>query len=119
MAHFAEIDENNIVLRVIVVNNNELLNELSIEDETKGKTFCSNLFGGSWIQTSYNNNFRKNFAGIGYTYDENRDAFVPIKPYKAWVLDSDTCHWNAPINLPADHETVNYTWDSDTNNWTS
>ncbi len=84
MAHYAEIDENNVVLRVIVVHN---------DYESEGPQYCSNLLGGNWVQTSYNANFRKNFAGIGYTYDTIRDAFVPPKPSENAVLNEDTCQW--------------------------
>ena len=76
MAHFAELDENNIVQRVIVVHNNELLDENGIELEQKGIDFCTNLLGGRWIQTSYNANFRGIYAGIGHTYDETLDVFI-------------------------------------------
>lgn len=95
MAHFAELDENNIVKQVIVVHNNELLDN-GVESETKGIAFCQSLFGGNWIQTSYNGNIRKNYAGIGYTYDAVRDAFIPQKlechPDDI-VLVEDTCQW--------------------------
>jgi hypothetical protein len=76
MAHFAELNENNVVTRVIVVHNNELLDN-GVESEAKGIAFCKSLFGGEWVQTSYNSNFRENFAGIGYTYDQELDAFIP------------------------------------------
>ncbi len=92
MAHFAQLDESNNVLQVIVVNNNELLDN-GIESEAKGIEFCQSLFGGNWVQTSYNNNFRKNYAGIGYYYDETRDAFIPPKPLGNWLLNEDTCRW--------------------------
>ncbi len=89
MAHFAEIDENNIVLRVLVVSN---------EQEHRGQEFLANDLGlgGVWKQTSYNGNFRKNFAGIGYTYDEQRDAFIPPKPEGATGIDEETCQWIIP-----------------------
>lgn len=91
MAHFAELDENNIVLRVIAVHNNELLDN-GVESEVKGITFCQSIFGIDtvWKQTSYNNNFRKNFAGVGFKYDKNRDAFISTKPYSSWVLNNDS-----------------------------
>lgn len=92
MAHFAELDENNLVKQVIVVHNNELLDN-GVESEAKGIAFCQSLFGGNWKQTSYNGNIRKNYAGIGYTYDEERDAFIPPKPEGDWVLNEDTCQW--------------------------
>jgi len=93
MAHFAELGLNNTVLRVIVVHNNELLDENSVEQEVKGADFCRNLFGGTWVQTSYNANSRKNFAGAGFTYDSERDAFIPPKPAGNWVLNEETCQW--------------------------
>jgi hypothetical protein len=85
MAHFAQINENNIITQVIVVNNNELLDENGVEQESKGQEFCTNLLGGNWIQTSYNSTFRKNYAGIGFAYDSVRDAFISPKPYPSWV----------------------------------
>lgn len=97
MAHFAELDENNIVLRVVVVHNNELLDDMGLsESEQKGIDFCVSLFGGRWIQTSYNGKIRKNFAGEGFTYDQRRDAFIPPQPGPEWVLDEATCQWVKP-----------------------
>lgn len=93
MAHFAELDENDLVNRVIVVHNNELLNDDGEEVEQLGIDFCVANFGGNWIQTSYNGNFRKNFAGIGYNYDKERDAFISPKPLGNWLLNEDTCRW--------------------------
>jgi hypothetical protein len=93
MAHFAQLDESNIVTQVIVVHNNELLDN-GVESEAKGIAFCQSLLGGNWVQTSYNGNIRKNYAGIGYTYDQTRDAFIPPKPELGeWVLNEDTCIW--------------------------
>ena len=94
MAHFAELDESNIVKQVIVVNNDQLLDENNLESEQIGIAFCANLLGGVWIQTSYNANIRKNFAGIGFTYDEALDAFIPPKCHNEAELDTDTCTWN-------------------------
>ena len=101
MAHFAKL-ENNVVTQVIVVSNQDILNEQGQESEEKGIAFCSNLLGGTWKQTSYNGNIRKNYAGIGYTYDEGRDAFIPPKPYNSWLLDENTCQWKAPVDYPTD-----------------
>lgn len=115
MAHFAQIDENNIVQQVIVVHNNELLDENGIEQESKGIQFCQSLLGGNWVQTSYNATFRKNYAGIGYTYDTVRDAFIPIKPYESWVLNEDTCQYEAPTTYPNDGKV--YSWDEETVSW--
>lgn len=92
MAHFAKLNDNNEVIEVIVVNNEELLVD-GIEVEQKGIDFCENLFGGKWIQTSFNATFRKNYAGIGYTYDADRDAFISPKPSDDAVLDEMTCRW--------------------------
>ena len=120
MAHFAELDANNIVLRVIVVHNNELMDN-GQESEAKGIAFCQSLFGGTWVQTSYNSNFRKNYAGIGYTYDATRDAFIPPQPYPSWVLNEETCQWEAPIPYPTDVGTPEvpkrYIWDESLVNW--
>lgn len=115
MAHFAQIDENNIVQQVIVVHNNELLDENGIEQESKGVEFCKTLLGGNWIQTSYNAKFRKNYAGQGYTYDSVRDAFIPPKPYNSWILNEDTCQYEAPILYPNDGKP--YRWDENTISW--
>jgi hypothetical protein len=107
MAHFAEIDENNIVLRVIVVDNNL---------ESIGSEWCSQTFGGNWIQTSYNNKIRKNFAGIGYTYNPVLDAFIPPKPENSssWVLDETTCQWIPPIPKPT---VPLYEWNEEQQQW--
>lgn len=115
MAHFAQIDENNIVQQVIVVHNNELLDENGYEKESKGIQFCESLFGGLWVQTSYNTSFRKNFAGIGYTFDRARQAFIPPKPYNSWILNEGTCTWEAPIPYPSDGSM--YQWNEDTQIW--
>jgi len=115
MAHFAQLDENNRVVQVIVVHNNELLDENGQESEAKGITFCQNLFGGNWIQTSYNGNIRKNYAGYGYTYDNQRDAFIPPKPFASWILNEDTCQWNAPVIMPNDEK--RYSWNEEQLNW--
>lgn len=116
MAHFAEIGLDNIVQQVIVVNNGELLDENGIEQEAKGCEFCRQLLGGTWIQTSYNNTLRKNFAGVGYTYNSTLDAFVPPQPYPSWTLDETTCHWQPPTPMPQDGN--QYTWNEATQTWT-
>ena len=115
MAHYAELDENNIVLQVIVVRNQDCLDENGQESEQKGIDFCSNLLGGTWKQTSYNGNIRKNYAGIGYTYDEALDAFVAPKPYNSWLLDQDKAQWKAPVDMPTDDKM--YSWDESTTSW--
>ena len=114
MAHFAKL-ENNIVKQVIVVANEELLDENGKENEQKGIDFCSNLLGGTWIQTSYNGNIRKNYAGIGYKYDPALDAFIPPQPFASWVLDETTAQWKAPVDMPTDGK--RYSWDEDTTSW--
>lgn len=99
MAHFAELDANNMVLRVIVVSNDMALDENGAESEGVGIAFCQLLFGADtrWIQTSYNGSIRKNYAGIGYTYDAQRDAFIAPQPEGGgWVLDEETCRWRNP-----------------------
>ena len=106
MSYFAEIDKNNIVLRVLVGDNN-LPNE--------GYDWFVENLGGTWIQTSFNANFRKNFASIGFTYDVERDAFIPPKPFDSWVLDEETCQWAAPIPYPKDEKA--YLWDETKINW--
>jgi len=100
MAHFAEIDENNIVQRVIVVSNDVLLVD-GVENEHKGIDFCKSLYGENtnWVQTSYNNSFRKQFAGIGMTYDSNKNKFIVPQPYSSWTLNQND-DWQAPISCP-------------------
>jgi hypothetical protein len=116
MAHFAKLDENNVVLEVNVVHNNELLQD-GVESESKGIQFLVDWSGGYslWKQTSYNGNFRKNYAGIGYTYDATRDAFISPQPFPSWVLNEDTCLWNAPVQAPTDGQF--YHWDEATTSW--
>ena len=104
MSHFAEIDNNNTVIRVLVGPN--------YGDE--GQAFFEGL-GGRWVKTSYNGNIRKNYAGIGYAYDAARDAFIGPKPYNSWVLDEDTCQWKAPIEYPTDG--LMYEWDEELTDW--
>lgn len=117
MAHFAQLDNDNTVLQVIVVHNNELLDENGQENEFRGVQFCQSLLGENtiWYQTSYNGKFRKNFAGIGYTYDEQRGAFIPPKPYASWVLNEDICRWDPPVQMPTDGKY--YIWDEPTISW--
>ena len=107
MAHFAEINENNVVQRVLVVDN--LI-------EHRGADFLANDLGlgGTWIQTSYNHNFRKQYAGIGYTYDAVNDVFISLQPYPSWSLD-DNFDWQPPTPRP---EGNNWVWDEDNLSWT-
>lgn len=118
MAHFAEVDENNVVLRVLVVDN---------QHENDGQNFLANTLGlgGTWLKTSYNTvggihtsggtPYRKNYAGVGFTYDEVRDAFIPPKPYNSWVLNETSCLYEAPIAYPTDGK--RYTWNEETTSW--
>jgi len=117
MAHFAEINEENIVTQVIVVHNNELLVGED-ESEEKGIDFCESLFGHrNWVQTSYNSNIRYNFAGIGYTWDPDNNAFYAPQPYPSWSLNEDYI-WEAPIPYPEDaSEDKIYTWDEENQKW--
>ena len=117
MAHFAEINENNIVTQVIVVNNTELL-EGEQESEIKGIDFCESLYGHrNWVQTSYNANIRYNFAGIGYTWDSENDAFYAPQPYPSWSLDENFI-WQAPVPYPEDASADKvYEWDEDNLTW--
>ena len=115
MAHFAEIDSNNVVLRVIVIDNKDTSDANGIEKEYIGAAFCERLFGGTWKQTSYNGNKRKNYAGVGYTYNADIDAFVPPQPYPSWTLDANA-QWQAPVTMPSDGKM--YSWDEATISWT-
>jgi hypothetical protein len=114
MAHFAELDANNVVLRVIVVDNKDTSDVNRVEKEYIGAVFCEKLFGGTWKQTSYNGNFRKNYAGIGYTYHADIDAFVPPQPYPSWTLNADA-NWQAPVAMPTDGE--RYSWNESAQAW--
>ena len=115
MAHFAQLNDDNEVVTVVVVANSELLDENENEQESLGITFCNRLFGGTWKQTSYNNTFRKNFAGVGYVFDSSRNAFIPPKPYASWLLNETTCQWEAPIAMPVDE--YFYAWNEDKRSW--
>lgn len=117
MAHFAKLDENNIVLAVNVVDNIELDNLPFPESEPKGIAFLTKWSGGysNWKQTSYNATFRYNYAGVGFTYDPISDAFIPIKPYPSWLLDTQIYNWVAPIPYPTDGK--DYVWNETTRSW--
>ena len=115
MAHFARLDENNTVIHVSVVDNENLLKD-GVEDEQTGIDYLIGVHGGgTWKQTSYNNNIRKNYAGVGYTYDSTRDAFIPPQLYNSWTLNEDTCLWEAPVAYPDDDKM--YDWDEETTSW--
>ena len=126
MASFAKIGLNNKVIAVHSVVNEVLHDSNGIEQEVNGIDFLTKLHGWSiWVQTSYNthggvhnNNgtpLRKNFAGIGYTYDEDRDAFIPKKPFNSWILNEDTCLWESPIPYPQDNN--RYNWNEQNQSW--
>jgi hypothetical protein len=117
MAHFAEINSNNRVLRVVPVVNTIILDKNGQESEELGQEFLSRTLGGNWIQTSYNARIRKNYAGIGMIYDASRDAFMHLKPANnnSWVLNEDTCQWEPPIAYPDDGKL--YKWDESTISW--
>ena len=111
MAHFAKLKTGNIVETVVVVNNDVATSEQI------GIDFLNNLYGTRdvWIQTSYNGNFRKNFAGIGFRYDDEKDAFVAPQPFPSWTLNEDTCKWEAPVDKPNDDNY--YLWNEENKNW--
>jgi hypothetical protein len=114
MAHYAELDANNTVIRVIVINNSDELKD-GVEDESTGAAFCAALTGRPiWKKTSYNNNIRKRYASIGFTYDPVKDVFVAPQPFPSWVLD-DNSDWQAPTPRPEDENL--YYWDESTLSW--
>lgn len=115
MAHFAELDLDNVVKRVIVVSNDVLKDSQGEEKENLGILYCQQLLGGIWKQTSYNSSFRKNYAGVGFLYDASRDAFIAPKPYPSWVLIETTCQWESPVPYPSDGR--QYRWDEATISW--
>jgi hypothetical protein len=115
MAHFAELDKNNVVKRVIVVDNKDCCDAQGREKESIGIAHCEWLLGGRWIQTSYNGNFRKRYAGIGFIYNPDIDAFVSPKPFPSWVLNETIADWEAPIPRPDDG--IDYVWDEATTSW--
>jgi len=109
MAHFAKLNSENVVDQVVVVHNNDA------PDEATGIAFLNSLFGaGIWVQTSYNGNIRKNYAGIGYVYDSGRDAFIAPQPFPSWMLNEESCQWEAPVPMPTD---AKYEWDESTTSW--
>ena len=113
MAHFAKLDENNFVMQVIVINNKDTADANGTEKEYIGAAYCERLFGGIWKQTSYNGKIRKNYAGIGYTYQADIDAFVAPKPYSSWSLDANA-KWQPPVAMPTDGI---YSWDESIQSW--
>lgn len=125
MAHFAQLNENNIVVQVIVVNNNDIIDDTGKESEQKGIEFCKELFGSDtrWVQTSYNNNFRVRFAGVGSLYREDLDAFIPEKFFPSWILNLETFNWEPPIPKPnsilTDSFFTDFYWNEESISWKS
>jgi hypothetical protein len=124
MAHFAKLGVGNIIEQVIVIHNSVITDLNGIEQEKLGVDFINKLYNTRdvWKQTSYNKTFRKNFAGIGYSYDQQRDAFIPPKPFNSWVLNEDTCIWEAPIPSPSSYRNeqdklVQFRWNENILNW--
>ena len=114
MAHFAKIDENNIVTQVVVVDNKDTSDASGVEKEHIGAAHLEKILGGTWKQTSYNGNMRKNYAGIGYTYRADIDAFVPPQPFPSWTLNANA-QWESPVAMPTDGQM--YAWDEATTSW--
>ena len=118
-AHFAKLNSDNIVTHVSVVDNWNCVDGSGTEQESIGVAYLQSVHGiqegVTWKQTSYNGNIRKNYAGIGYTYDAGRDAFIAPKPYASWVLDEETCRWGAPTPMPTDGK--HYSWNEETTSW--
>ena len=117
MAHFCKLGVGNIVEEVHVVKNKVITDNTGNEQEQLGVDFLNNLYGTRdvWKQTSYNGNFRKNYAGKGYTYDQERDAFIPPKPFNSWTLNEETCLWEAPTAYPDDGKF--YNWNEENQTW--
>ena len=120
MAHFAKLNSSNEVVHVSVVDNWNITDGTGTEQEAIGVAYLESVHGVdpdyTWKQTSYNNNIRKNYAGIGYSYDAGRDAFIAPKPYPSWVLNETTCRWEAPIPMPVEEGKM-YTWNESTTSW--
>ena len=119
MAHFAEIDSNNIVLRVVVIGNEDCQDSDGNESEAVGIAFCQGLFGSdtNWLQTSYNSNIRKEYAGVGFKYDADKDAFIPPQPYSSWTFNETMWQWEAPVEYPDSTYIQEYNWNEDTQSW--
>ena len=117
MAHFVKLDENNVALSVHVVNNDVITID-GVESEQAGIDFLTQLHGHTnWKQTSYNGTFRKNYCGIGFTYDSILDAFIEPKPFDSWSLNEETCLWEAPVAMPADSNEKYYVWNEENQTW--
>jgi hypothetical protein len=125
MAHFVKIDNSNKVVQVVVLDDKDTQDENGNEVESIGAKYLSDAFGGTWLRTSYNTHngihkldgtpFRKNYAGIGHTYDETKDAFIPPKHWDSWILDEDICQWEAPVTYPDDGK--RYSWNENNGTW--
>jgi len=125
MAHFVEINDLKKVIQAVVLDNKDTQDTDGNEVETVGQKYLNDAFGGNWLKTSYNTQagvhklggtpFRKNYAGIGYTYDEAKDAFIPPQTYPSWTLNEDTCQWEAPVAYPNDDK--KYLWNEETTSW--
>ena len=115
MAHFAEINEEGIVQRVLVLSNDRITQD-GEEVEELGTAYLQNMFPDTdWVQTSYNNNFRKRYAGKGYKYDVERDAFIPPQPFPSWLLNEESLSWEAPFPMPDDDK--HYQWSEESKSW--
>jgi len=121
MAHFAKLGTGNIVETVISINNSVITDNNGVEQEQLGVDFINKLYNTRdvWKQTSYNRTFRKNYAGIGYQYDQTRDAFIAPKPFNSWTLNEDNCLWEAPVAMPTTEleENQYYSWNESIINW--
>jgi hypothetical protein len=119
MAHFAKLNKDNIVTHISVVDNKDTLDNSGYEGEVIGIAYLQSVHGNNtnyrWRQTSYNGTFRKNYAGVGYTYDSSRDAFIAPQNYPSWILNETTCQWESPVAYPDDDKV--YSWDELTTNW--
>ena len=125
MSHFAQLDENNVVTQVIVVSNDDITDSNGVETESIGVAFCKKLLGAdtNWKQTSYNNNFRVRYAGIGYSFSEELNAFIPPRPFDSWILNEETADWESPVGpapalTEAEIEARSfYQWDEENGEW--
>ena len=111
VAHFAELDDSSTVIRIVVVADADTADENGVEVDSIGEQFCADLFGGTWKRTSYSGTYRQRFAGIGFTYDAARDAFISPQPFPSWTLNDSTTEWQAPTQAPM------HDWDEPTLSW--
>lgn len=122
MAHFAQLDENNIVIQVIVISNDDITDENNSENEQLGISLCKQLIGDAnsiWKQTSYNSNFRKNYARIGGKYLDEYDCFIEAQPYESWILNTETLIWDPPVPYPENYSELTHIWNEDELRWES